>query len=35
VSRDDYTRFRPGDSVVVEVENGVVGIPWVYAVYRP
>jgi hypothetical protein len=35
VSRDDYGRFRPGDSVIVEVQNGVVGIPWVYAVYRP
>jgi hypothetical protein len=35
VSRDDYVRFKPGDSVVVEVESGVVGIPWVYAVYRP
>src|SRR5207245_5327957 len=35
VSRDDYGRFRPGDSVIVEVESGVVGIPWVYAVYRP
>jgi len=34
VSRDDYGRFRPGDSVIVEVENGVVGIPWVYGVYR-
>src|SRR4029077_6352216 len=35
VSRDDYGRFRPGDSVIVEVQNGGVGIPWVYAVYRP
>jgi hypothetical protein len=35
VSRDDYDRFRPGDSVIVEVQTGVVGIPWVYAVYRP
>src|SRR3984893_10039967 len=35
VSRDDYGRFKPGDSVVVQVESGVVGIPWVYAVYRP
>lgn len=35
VSRDDYGRFRPGDSVIVEVEDGVVGIPWVYAIYRP
>jgi hypothetical protein len=35
VSRDDYGRFRPGDSVIVEVQSGTVGIPWVYAVYRP
>jgi hypothetical protein len=35
VSRDDFGRFRPGDSVIVEVEDGVVGIPWVYAVFRP
>jgi len=35
VTRDDYGRFQLGDSVVVEVESGVVGIPWVYAVYRP
>jgi hypothetical protein len=35
VSRDDYGRFQLGDAVVVEVQSGVVGIPWVYAVYRP
>lgn len=34
VSRDDYDRFHPGDQVVVEVQNGVVGIPWVSAVFR-
>jgi hypothetical protein len=35
VSRDDYGRFQLGDAVVVEVQSGVVGIPWIYAVYRP
>jgi hypothetical protein len=35
VARDDFDRFQPGDAVVVEVQEGVVGIPWVYAVLRP
>ena len=35
VARDDYDRFQVGDAVVVQVENGVAGIPWVYGVYRP
>jgi len=35
VSRDDYDRFQIGDSVVVEVQFGVAGVPWIYAVYRP
>jgi hypothetical protein len=35
VSRDDYNRFQVGNDVVVEVEEGLAGIPWVYAVYRP
>ena len=35
VSADDYNRFQVGDPVVIEVQNGLVGIPWVYAVYRP
>ena len=35
VERDDYMRFHVGDAVVVEIQNGVVGIPWVYAVHRP
>jgi hypothetical protein len=34
VDRDDFNRFQRGDSVVVQVQDGVVGIPWVYAVYR-
>jgi len=34
VSRDDYLRFAPGDEVEVRVMEGLVGIPWVYAVYR-
>jgi hypothetical protein len=35
VGRADYDRFQPGDAVMIEVADGVVGIPWVYAVYRP
>jgi hypothetical protein len=35
VVRDDYDRFQVGDAVVVQVERGVAGIPWVYGVYRP
>ncbi len=34
VSRDDYSRFAPGDDIEVRVQPGLVGIPWVYAVYR-
>jgi len=30
----DFDRFRPGDAVVVQVQNGALGIPWVYGVYR-
>jgi hypothetical protein len=35
VTPDDYDRFQVGDAVVVEVQHGLMGIPWVYAVYRP
>ena len=35
VTRDDYDRFQVGDAVVVQVEQGVAGIPWIYGVYRP
>lgn len=34
VGRDDFGRFERGDHVVVQMQHGVVGIPWVYAVYR-
>jgi len=34
VDFDDYDRFRTGDSVVVGVEPGALGIPWYYGVYR-
>ena len=34
VDRDDYNRFQRGDRVVVQMQKGAVGIPWVYAVYR-
>ncbi len=34
VDLDDYDRFRAGDSVVVGVEPGALGIPWYFGVYR-
>lgn len=34
VEADDYERFHINDSLEVAVEPGVVGIPWVYGVYR-
>ena len=34
VDADDFDRFRVGDQVEVAVEPGVLGIPWVYGVYR-
>src|SRR5260370_39303157 len=34
VDFDDYDRFRAGDSVVVGVEPGALGIPWYFGVYR-
>lgn len=34
VDRNDYDRFQRGDSVLVQVQDGLVGIPWVYGVYR-
>ncbi|HYB62647.1 MAG TPA: hypothetical protein VEH50_14355 [Methylomirabilota bacterium] len=35
VPRDDFDRFHPGDEVVVVVQDGLAGIPWVSAVHRP
>ena len=34
VGVDDFSRFSVGDRVQVRVQGGLVGIPWVYAVYR-
>ncbi len=34
VGRDDFDRFRNGDEVLVRVQNGALGIPWVYGVFR-
>ena len=34
VDLDDFERFRVGDHIEVAVEPGVLGIPWVYGVYR-
>ncbi len=34
VSTDDFARFQVGDAVQVRVQGGLVGIPWVYGVYR-
>lgn len=34
VDPDDFDRFRVGDNIEVAVEPGVLGIPWVYGVYR-
>jgi hypothetical protein len=30
----DYDRFHQGDNVFVGIHSGLLGIPWVYAVYR-
>lgn len=35
VDADDFDRFHEGDSVVVGVEPGALGISWYYGVYRP
>jgi len=34
VDPDDFLRFQRGDQVIVQVQEGLVGIPWVFAVYR-
>lgn len=34
VDTDDFDRFHIGDRIEVAVEPGVLGIPWVYGVYR-
>jgi hypothetical protein len=34
VDPDDFDRFKVGDRMEVAVEPGMLGIPWVYGVYR-
>jgi hypothetical protein len=34
VDSDDFERFHVGDQIEVAVQPGVLGIPWVYGVYR-
>lgn len=34
VDPDDFDRFQIGDTVMVAVEPGAIGIPWYYGVYR-
>lgn len=34
VDADDFDRFQEGDTVVVGVEPGAIGIPWYYGIYR-
>ena len=34
VDQDDFNRFKDGDAVVVRVQPGALGIPWVFGVFR-
>jgi len=34
VDPDDFERFHVGDPIEVAVQPGVLGIPWLYGVYR-
>ena len=34
VDMDDFDRFQDGDTIVVAVGPGALGIPWYYGVYR-
>lgn len=35
VTRQDFDRFHAGDRVIVRMEDGLVGIPWIFGVYTP
>jgi hypothetical protein len=35
VTRQDFDHFRVGDRVIVRVEDGLAGIPWIFGVYNP
>jgi hypothetical protein len=34
VTEDDFARFDIGEAVQVRLQEGLVGVPWVYGVYR-
>jgi len=34
VDRGDFDRFRPGDAVIVIVQDGLAGVPWINEVHR-
>lgn len=34
VGIDDFERFTVGDPIRVRIQDGLVGIPWIYGVYR-
>jgi hypothetical protein len=34
VGRNDFDRFRAGDSIAVQIQPGALGIAWVNGVYR-
>lgn len=34
VTEDDFARFDIGDKVQIRLQEGLVGVPWVYGVYR-
>jgi hypothetical protein len=35
ITRQDFDRFHVGDRVIVRVEDGLAGIPWIFGVYNP
>ena len=35
VDQNDFDRFQRGDDIVIQMEKGALGIPWVSGVYRP
>jgi hypothetical protein len=35
VTRQDFDRFQVGARIIVRVEDGLVGIPWIFGVYNP
>jgi hypothetical protein len=34
VDQNDFDRFQRGDDIIVQVQKGAMGVPWVYGVFR-